>query len=49
MFDDLEDMLSGGAPGAATGSQAKKSGMAPRLSKRGSNSQIVPVNDIDDL
>ena len=46
MFDDLEDMLSGGA---AAGSQAKKSGMAPRLSKRGSNSQIVPVNDIDDL
>ena len=48
MFDDLENMLGGGT--AVTKAKAVvKPGAG--LSKRGSNSRIVPlnVNDIDDL
>ena len=48
MFDDLENMLGGNvATGQKTKTQATKAG--GRLSKRGSNSQIVPMNDLDDL
>ena len=45
MFDDLEVML--GAP-----SQAQKPAPASamkKIGKRGSNSQIVPMNDLDEL
>lgn len=46
MFDDLEVML-GGATQAPKG-PINVGGMK-KLSKRGSNSQIVPMNDLDDL
>ena len=45
MFDDLEVML--GAPSQAQ-KPAPASGMK-KIGKRGSNSQIVPMNDLDDL
>lgn len=48
MFEDLENML--GGAGATTVTKAKavvKPGAG--LNKRGSNSRIVPLNDMDDL
>jgi len=47
MFDDLENMLGGGGTAIAGSKSSAKPGT--NLNKRGSNSRIVPVNDIDDL
>ena len=46
MFDDLEVML--GAPTKAS-KPSNASAMKKMVGKRGSNSQIVPMNDLDDL
>ena len=45
MFDDLEVMLGGGA----TQVPKPNNTAMKKISKRGSNSQIVPMNDLDDL
>lgn len=46
MFDDLEVMLGGGATQVPKPNNPSK---VKPISKRGSNSQIVPMNDLDDL
>ena len=46
MFDDLEVML--GAPSSQAQKQAPAS-PKKKIGKRGSNSQIVPMNDLDEL
>jgi len=47
MFDDLEVMLGGG--GATQVPKPNNPSKVKPISKRGSNSQIVPMNDLDDL
>lgn len=50
MFDDLEVMIRGqntGPPNSVSGPKTTK--VSHGLQRKGSASQIVPINDLDDL